>query len=188
MQRHPRYTRDRIAQVGERIRACIWADVRDPETLEVAGPTDRISLADAEGLAYNPASPGDVFGPLWSTFWFRVGATVPAEWAGERVDLLWNSHSEATLWVEGRSIQGLNMTPVGPREHAPLLEPARGGERLDLRIEMACNGKFGAEVERPYTSLEPFVLDEQHCALDGVAHLADVARPLIRLEQLRALC
>ena len=33
-----------------------------------------------------------------------------------------------------------------------------GGERLDLRVELACNGKFG-ELPRPYASLEPVVLD-----------------------------
>jgi alpha-mannosidase len=159
MQRHPGYTRDRIRQVGERIRALIWADARDPELLQVAGPVGRIPLDEAEQLEYRAASVGDVFGPLWATYWFRVGATVPAEWAGERVDLLWISHSEATLWVDGRSIQGLNLTPSGPRVNAPLLERARGRERLELRVEMACNGKFGAEVERPYASLEPFVLD-----------------------------
>ena len=77
MQRHPRYTRDRIAQVGERIRARIWADARDPDVLRVAGPVDRIPPDQAERLEYRDASLGDTFGPLWATFWFQVGATVP---------------------------------------------------------------------------------------------------------------
>src|SRR3954453_18563843 len=183
MQRHPGYTRDRIRQVGERIRALIWADARDPELLQVAGPVGRIPLDEAEQLEYRAASVGDVFGPLWATYWFRVGATVPAEWAGQRVDLLWISHSEATLWVDGRSIQGLNLTPSGPRVNAPLLERGRDGERLDLRIEMACNGKFGADLERPYASLEPFVLDRcQIARFDpdawGLHHDFDVLRQL----------
>ena len=42
MLRHPGYTRDRIAQVGDRVRALIYADVRDPDQLLVAGPVDRI--------------------------------------------------------------------------------------------------------------------------------------------------
>src|SRR4051794_23439803 len=159
MQRHPGYTRDRIRQVGERIRALIWADARDPELLQVAGPVGRIPLDEAEQLEYRAASVGDVFGPLWATYWFRVGATVPAEWAGERVDLLWISHSEATLWVDGRSVQGLNTNPVdGARIDALLLDPAAGGERLDLRVELACNGKFG-RLDRAYESVEPVVLD-----------------------------
>jgi alpha-mannosidase len=96
VQRHPRYTRARIAQVGDRIRALIRADTRTPDSLMVAGPVDRISHDDAERLDYRDAALGDRFGPLWATYWFRVVATVPPEWAGERVDLLWVSHSEAT--------------------------------------------------------------------------------------------
>ena len=83
---------------------------------------------------------------------------MPKEWAGERVDLLWVSHSEATLWIDGRSIQGLNTSPDGARPDALLLDPAAGGERLELRVELACNGMFG-QLPRPYESLEPVVLD-----------------------------
>jgi alpha-mannosidase len=162
VQRHPRYTRARIAQVGDRIRALIRADTGTPDSLMVAGPVDRISHDDAERLDYRDAALGDRFGPLWATYWFRVEATVPPEWAGERVDLLWVSHSEATLWMDGRPVQGLNSSPEGARVDAPVLDPAAGGERLDLRVELACNGKFG-ELPRPYESLEPVVLDR--CAI-----------------------
>jgi alpha-mannosidase len=158
MQRHPRYTRDRIAQVGERIRARIWADARDPDVLRVAGPVDRIPPDQAERLEYHDASLGDTFGPLWATFWFQVGATVPDQWAGQRVDLLWISHSEAALWIGGRSVQGLNTSPMGARIDAQVLESAAGGERVDLRVELACNGKFG-KLDRPFASREPVVLD-----------------------------
>ena len=113
MLRHPTYTRDRIAQVGDRIRALIYPDVRDPDELVVAGPVDRIDLADAELLEYRPCRLGERFGPLWATYWFRVAATVPEDWRGARVDLLWVSHSEATLWMDGAPLQGLNTSPDG---------------------------------------------------------------------------
>src|SRR5439155_12220906 len=112
----------------------------------------------AGSLEYRPCTLGERFGPLWATYWFRVEATVPREWAGERVDLLWVSHSEATLWMDGRCVQGLNTAPDGARPDALLRDPASGGERLDLRIELACNGPFG-ELARPYDTLEPVVLD-----------------------------
>ena len=158
MLRHPGYTRDRIAQVGDRIRAQVYADVRDPDELLVAGPVDRIDLDDADRLDYRPSRLGERFGPLWATYWFQVRATVPQEWRGERVDLLWVSHSEATLWMDGRPVQGLNTSPDGARPDAMVLASAAGGERLDLRVELACNGLFG-ELPRPYASLEPVVLD-----------------------------
>ncbi len=158
MQRHPRYTRDRIAQVGDRIRALIHADVRDPDLLEVAGPVGRIGEPAARELEYRGCELGEQFGPLWATYWFRTLATVPAEWSGERVDLLWDSHSEATLWRDGRSLQGLNSSPEGARLDALLLDPAAGGERLELRVELACNGLFG-RLPQAYSSLQPVVLD-----------------------------
>src|SRR5437763_3621188 len=151
MLRHPGYTRDRIAQVGQRIHALVYADVRDPDALLVSGPVDRIEPASAESLAYRPCQPGERFGPLWATYWFRVEATVPHAWAGHRVDLLWVSHSEATLWRDGRALQGLNTSPDGARPDAMVLARAGGGERLDLRVELACNGLFG-ELPRPYAT------------------------------------
>ena len=93
MLRHPVYTRTRIAQVGERIAAHIYPEWCDPDSLMVSGPVDRISLEEAEQLAYRDAKLGEQFGPLWTTFWFRIEATVPPEWAGHRVDLLWVTHS-----------------------------------------------------------------------------------------------
>jgi len=158
MIRHPEYTRARIAQVGERIEALVYRDRRAPDRLVVAGPVDRVSLAEAERLAYRDAALGEQFGPAWSTFWFALQATVPPEWEGSRVDLLFVSHSEATLWMGGRAVQGLNTSRHGPRPDAMLRESAAAGERIEARIELACNGKFG-RLEPVYETVEPVVLD-----------------------------
>ena len=88
----------------------------------------------------------------------RSGRPCRTQWAGQRVDLLWISHSEAALWIGGRSVQGLNTSPMGARIDAQVLESAAGGERVDLRVELACNGKFG-KLDRPFASREPVVLD-----------------------------
>ncbi len=158
MLREPHYTRDRIAAVGRRLEALVYPECRDPDRMLVAGPTDRIPWDEAQALDYRGARLGEQFGPLWATYWFRVEATVPADWADSRVDLLWVTHSEATLWVGGRSIQGLNTSPEGARPDALLLERASGGEQLELQIELACNGKFG-RLPAPYQTVEPVVLD-----------------------------
>src|SRR5690349_11964030 len=168
MHRHPAYTRKRLEQLADRIRALVWAQALPIEDLVVAGPTDRIRLADAERLDFRPARRGEAFGPAWATFWFRARAEVPAAWAGRRVDLYWMSHSEATLWVNGRAMQGLNHEPAPNRDRstradALLLERARGGERLELWIEMACNQLFGQPEprHRQFMTTSPFVLE--HC-------------------------
>ena len=99
MIRHPEYTRARLAQTAERLRALVYPDTCPIEELLVSTAVDRIGRDEARRLTYRPAALGERFGPLWATFWFRVVATVPDGWAGSRVDLLWDSASEATLWA-----------------------------------------------------------------------------------------
>ena len=177
MLRHPDYTRERLKQFAERLRAAVWADARPIEDLVVAGPVDRISPARARELEFRPARRGEIFGPAWATFWFRARARVPEAWAGRRVDLYWQSHSEATLWIGGRAVQGLNHMPSrspdgSTRPEAQLLAPARGGEEVELWIEMACNRLFGqpGSAERPYQTLDPYVLERcDLAAFDGEA-------------------
>ncbi len=156
MLRHPDYTRDRIQQLVRRLRGKIYAARLPVADLQVAGPVGRISFAEAQRLTgFRPARRGDQFGPAWATFWFRAAVTVPAGWAGSRVDLLWDSQSEATLWVNGRSVQGLNMTQ-GDRPDAMLLERCAGGEQVEFQIEMACNRTFGVSTGSGYpTGEEP---------------------------------
>ena len=141
MIRHPQYTRARLAQTAERLRALVHPETRAPDELLVSPRVDRIPWEEAQRLEYRPAAIGERFGPLWATYWFRVRARVPAEWAGRRVELLWFSNSEAALWDGPRVVQGLNKH----HRDALLAEPAVPGE-LSFQVELACNGLFGAQV------------------------------------------
>ncbi len=142
MIRHLGYTRDRLALMSQRLQERIYPEARPADTVLVAGPVDRISWDDAQALAYRPAEIGERFGPLWATYWFRVRATVPEEWRGRRVDLLFDSQSESALWRDGRIEQGLNSGGDGERPDALLARSAEPGP-LELQIELACNGMFG---------------------------------------------
>ena len=137
---HLEYTRARLAQASERLREAIWAETRPLDELLVSEAVDRISYEEAQALPLRAAALGERFGPLWATFWFRATATVPKEWAGRRVDLLWDSSSEATLWLDGTAVQGLN------RHHpdALLRRTATPGS-LSFQVELACNGMFGRQ-------------------------------------------
>jgi alpha-mannosidase len=144
--RHVGYTRERLAQMAQRLRERIYADVRRADSVLVSGPVDRITWEDAQALSYRPAELGERFGPLWATYWFRVRATVPEEWRGNRVDLLFVSQSEGALWRDGRIVQGLNTGGDGERPDAMLARSAAPGP-IDLQIELACNGMFGEKPE-----------------------------------------
>src|SRR5262249_31426936 len=70
-------------------------------------------------------------------------ATIPDAWAGERVDLLFETGSESTLWSGGNVLQGLNTSDRCPRPDATIVERAAAGQRVELAIEAACSGAFG---------------------------------------------
>ncbi len=119
-----------------------------------ADQTERISYAEATALKYRDVGLGEPLGPLWSTYWARVTVRVPEGWHGARVDLYWDSRSEALLWLDGRSSQGLN---IG-RYTATLAQKAKGGETITLYMEIACNRAFGAN-EAGHPAREPYALD-----------------------------
>ncbi|MEN3282214.1 MAG: alpha-mannosidase [Solirubrobacteraceae bacterium] len=126
------------------MRELVHADRRPFDELLIAGPVDRITHAEAQGLEYRPARMRERLGPLWATYWLRAAATVPGAWAGGRVDLIWETGTESMLWLDGRPAQGL-VTGQYDRPVAPLTQAARGGERLYAEIELACNAYFGAQ-------------------------------------------
>ena len=141
MIRHLEYTRGRFRQTARRLEELVRPETQPVDELLVSGPVDRIGREEAQELDYRPAAFGERFGPLWATYWFRGSATVPAAWAGRRVELVWFSDSEATLWLDGRVVHGLN------RHHreATVADPAAGGERVAFEVELACNGLFGKQ-------------------------------------------
>lgn len=152
--RYAGYTRTRLAQFARRLKSAIYPEREKVLRIELAGPTERISFAEAQALLYRDIGLSEPLGPLWSTYWVRVTARIPQSWRGARVDLYWDSRSEGLLWLDGRSSQGLN---IG-RNAARLTPAARGGETLTFHVEVACNRAFGA-AEAGHPPKEPYLLE-----------------------------
>jgi alpha-mannosidase len=152
--RHPEETRRRLAQTASRLRSLVHPESIAPDALTVSERAGREGWEAALRLAYRPAEPGEEFGPEWATYWFRIKATVPEGWGGARVDLLWDSGSEATLWRDGEVLQGLYSGWRALRTVAPVLEPATGGEPVELAVEMACNSWAGDDPD-PAPGVDP---------------------------------
>ncbi|KAG0368052.1 Glycoside hydrolase, 38 vacuolar alpha mannosidase [Gamsiella multidivaricata] len=106
----------------------------------------RIPFDEAVKQHFEPTTTGTLYGPSWSTHWFKVKITVPHEWAGEQVELIWDSSSEAMVWsTDGIPRQGLTGDKGNDRRvEYVLLKKAKGRETIELFVEMACNGMFGA--------------------------------------------
>jgi alpha-mannosidase len=137
--RHAEYTRARLKQTSQRLRELVYPETRALDELLVSPAVGRIGREEALGLEYRPAESGERYGPLWATYWFRGSARMPEEWRGRRLDLLWESPAEGTLWLEGVAAQGLNRH----QQRARLVERAQGDEAVVFEVELACNGLFG---------------------------------------------
>ena len=142
--RDPAYARARIRQTLERVRALVYPEALAAARLAIAGPVERIGHDEAMRLDHRPARLGEPLGPAWATFWLDVAFELPREWAGHRVDLLLVTSSEATLWRDGVPVQGLVTGGDVSRPDAMLTAEAKPGERIELRVEIACNTLFGA--------------------------------------------
>jgi len=101
--------------------------------------TEHPSLAEAKRAKYKPVKLGLRWGPVWSTAWFKLLGRVPAEMRGHTVALRFSCGTEGTLWKDGVPFQGFD--PY--RDLAFLTQNAKGGEKIVLLVEGACNLPLG---------------------------------------------
>ncbi|CAI6055492.1 unnamed protein product, partial [Clonostachys chloroleuca] len=104
---------------------------------------ERPTFEEATKQAFRETHIGASFGPSWSTHWFRVTLTIPADIAGdELLELHWDANNEGLIWSEaGMPLQGL--TGGGERIEWVIPKEFRDGSKHTIYIEMACNGMFG---------------------------------------------
>src|SRR2546423_6202990 len=82
-----RQVEERVERVlRERIRPAVYAATvpMDVEAWHV--PDEPVPVQDALAASYEPFAVGTVWGPPWSTTWFRLHGRVPPDWAGSRVE------------------------------------------------------------------------------------------------------
>ena len=116
-------------------------------SVEVAHFASRVPIADAMRTRTKSAEIGYRWGPIWSTAWFRVRGKLTADFRGHRALLRFSSGTEACVWVDGTAHAGLDpyhdTAPILPLDWRST-QRARGGEKIDLWIEAACNLPLGA--------------------------------------------
>ncbi len=102
-----------------------------------------IAVSDARAGDYVPFEVGEAWGGAWDTTWFRMRATIPAEWQGAEVVGLFDLGgggmvgftAEGLVWDGDQLRQGLHLKH---REYV-VAKPATGGEAVELLIEAAAN-------------------------------------------------
>ncbi|KAM4675500.1 alpha-mannosidase 2C1 [Discoglossus pictus] len=106
---------------------------------------NRISYDCAVTGIFQPTKVGEAFGPTWWTCWFKVQLSIPKEWVGKEVHLIWESDGEGMVWKDGQPVQGL--TKDGEKTSYIISHNLKEQDPhcMTLYIEMACNGLFGAD-------------------------------------------
>ncbi len=118
-----------------------------PLSVEVAHFSSRIAHREAARAKTKPVEIGYRWGPILSTAWFRVRGAVPKNFRGHRTLLRFSSGTEACLYRDGIPHAGFDpyhdSAPVLPADWRSSAR-ARGGEKINLWIEAACNLPLGA--------------------------------------------
>ncbi|PAW79890.1 MAG: hypothetical protein B9S32_00765 [Verrucomicrobia bacterium Tous-C9LFEB] len=147
MLKHRTLTHERISKLVASFDSLFWKE-KIALSPTVSPRVSRISYAEAMRLKYTPVRAKQEFGPRFSTYWFKIQGVIPRAWRQGTVDLIFNTRSEGTIWLDGKPVQGLN--PAGPIDW-PLSNRidfrlpsnvVRHG-KFELAVEMSCNQLFG---------------------------------------------
>ena len=129
----------------QRIQPAVYAAYLPLELTAWHVPGEPVPVDEALTATYEPFQVGTAWGAPWSTTWFRATGSVPPEWAGRRVEAVFDLgfvgdrpgfQAEALVYDrDGRPIKG-----VAPsNRYVPIANPSSGGEPVDLLIEAAAN-------------------------------------------------
>ncbi|WP_312170676.1 glycoside hydrolase family 38 C-terminal domain-containing protein [Microbacterium sp.] len=136
----------RVTRVlDERIRPAIHS-ASVPLTVEVDEiPGEPISPADGLALEFSETTVPSMWGPAWSTTWFKLTGRVPAEWAGRRVEAVIDLGFDINMpgfQCEALAYRadGTPVKSINPRNQwLPIVETAEGDEPVELYLEAAAN-------------------------------------------------
>lgn len=162
--------------------AVFLRDVIEPAVYPAVAPLEAAAFQSVEPVAageafratYSPVSVGWQWGPRWSTAWFRLRGTVPVSMAGRHVMLRFSTDTEALLWLpDARGTPAPHHGLDANRDAITLHASAKGGERVELHVEAACNHMFGdrglqwdpPEIHRRWSSATPGLFERCELAV-----------------------
>ncbi|MFE5142156.1 alpha-mannosidase [Streptomyces fagopyri] len=137
---------ERVQRVhDQRIKPAVHAASVPFEVEAWQAPGEPVPFEEAAAAPYEPFAMGTPWGPPWGTTWFRMRGTVPEDWAGRRVEAVFDlgfvgdwpgNQAEALVHLP----DGVPLKAVNPQnQYVPIARPAAGGEHVDYLVEAASN-------------------------------------------------
>ncbi|KAJ6664182.1 hypothetical protein lerEdw1_008398 [Lerista edwardsae] len=149
--KHRRTTLERVEKFISEIyftdcnlRGRLFGDSCPLDSLSCFETSQRVPYDEAIKQEFQPIRVGDCFGSTWQTCWFKIQFSLPREWEGKEVHLLWESDGEGMVWRDAQPVQGI--TQEGEKTSYILTDDLKETDPhcLILYMEVACNGLFGA--------------------------------------------
>lgn len=142
---------DRIERIlKQRIRPAVYAE-RIPLTLAAwEVPDEPVPVTEALRQPYERFERGTPWGRPWSTLWLRATANVPAQWAGRRVEAVFDPGFVGD-WAGGQAealVYDSDGHPIKGIEPYNTYVPVTGPE-VRLFLELAANPQVLADGMRP---------------------------------------
>ncbi|WP_042394451.1 alpha-mannosidase [Streptacidiphilus carbonis] len=142
-----RITEARIRKLLDRVLRPALHSAAHPLTLsawQVDG--EPVPVAEALNAGYQPFALGSSWGGPWSTTWLRARAQIPREWAGRRVEAVFDLGFDLTRGPGGQAeglvhdAHGTPLQGLHPYHRSVLLSrSATAGAGVDLLVELAAN-------------------------------------------------
>lgn len=140
-----------LQQLTRRIAGAVYRGVADLEAVAhvTSEPVAYAKRASGKKLVLRP---GEKWGNLFDCAWFHFAGKVPVEATGQRVVLLIDVNGEACVYSnKGEPVQGLTNINSGfdlslgapGKRVVPLVNRAKGGEKIDFWADAGCNDLFG---------------------------------------------
>ncbi|OIJ64436.1 alpha-mannosidase [Streptomyces mangrovisoli] len=130
---------------SQRVKPAVHAVTVPLEVSAWQAPGEPVPFEEAAAAPYAPFAVDTPWGPPWGTTWFRTSGTVPENWAGRRVEAVFDL-GFVSAWPGNQAealvhrLDGTPLKAVNPlNQYVPIARPAAGGERVDLLLEAASN-------------------------------------------------
>lgn len=134
------YDFDRVDSESDHFDLKVWK-VPDDKNGKTARPL--FKDIDFDKIEWSDAHKGDLFGPSWKTFWFKIDWRIPKQWLEKDnvIHFEFNCDCEGLIYTEkGVPLQAFS---GGERQFFILTENLKKAGNQRFYLEIACNGMFG---------------------------------------------